>query len=274
MRIFSVGILLSICFSYVLTVSANAGRLGVCYECRAEGIPQPYYRWSKNDHINGACGALQGSNNRAPAQLCDAAEGIVRWRGTNDPFWKCETRPANHHAWIGGENRDLVVISRTTEINDGEFYRVQDGDEYSCGGDFSSEGNVSALRYGNNRDLLYIFHMDDQRTLRSWTHRIQDGAGHAVIVGSNFVARLYGRNKDILALYGLTANGDLVHKARFINDGRFHTLRRLSATDAGLTYGRNKDINVRYCFNGSRWMTGYIRIGAAFKSNCDTVLNW
>ena len=114
---------LAVIFAVVFTVQltpAQAGRLGVCYECKADGIPTPYYRWSGGGPFPSQCGALSGSKKRAPAQLCDAAEGIARYSPTNDPFWKCTTGKSNHTAWIGGETRDLAPI-----IHDG--YRICSG---------------------------------------------------------------------------------------------------------------------------------------------------
>lgn len=266
--------LLFIASTAPLSNEANAGRLGVCYECRAEGIPGSYYRWSNNNVFTGACGALNGSHQRAPSQLCDAAAGIVRYSPTNDPFWKCKTGQSDHNAWIGGENRDLIVLGSSDDINNGVFYRIQDGKEYSCGGDFGSGANFSALRYGRNRDIVDIFTHNGQGTWTRWTYRNQDGSNHDFVIGSNYVARLYGRNKDIIALYGIKAGEDIIAKARLIADGRGHILRKLSNTSVGLTYGRNKDINVRYCFDGSTWRTGYIGIGHGFRADCNTVLNW
>lgn len=254
---------------------AEAGRLGVCYECKADGVPTPYYRWGGKGPLPRQCGALSGSKKRAPAHLCDAAEGIVRWSGTNDPFWKCQTGTSDHTAWLGGENKDLVVLGLdASNINAGAFFRIQDGREYRCGIDFASGRNFSALRYGRKRDLLDIFTHDSKRTFTRTTYRIQDGAQHHVVFGDNYVARLYGRNKDILALYGITSKGEIVVKAHFVNDGRHHILEKLNGTDVGLTYGRKKDIRVRYCFDGQVWHTGYIGIGHGFRDRCTSKLNW
>lgn len=159
-------------------------------------------------------------------------------------------------------------------MSSGAFFRIQDGDEYVCGRDVVSGQNFTALRYGNHRDLVDIFIHAGPNSFKRNTDRIQDGRGHGMAVGQNYVARLYGNHKDILKLYGIKADGTIVTKARLINDGRGHIMQRLSNTDVGLTYGRNKDINVRYCFDGNRWMTGYIGIGHGFKASCDTVLNW
>lgn len=194
---------------------------------------------------------------------------------TNDPFWKCDTGGNRHEVWIGGENRDLIVLGELgSSVSSGVLFRVQDGHGYVCGSDVVSGQNFTALRYGNRRDIVDIFiHSGSNRFQRN-TDRIHDGRKHGMVVGQNYVARLYGNHKDILKLYGIKSDGTIVTKARFINDGREHILKWLSSTDVGLTYGRNKDINVRFCFDGKRWLTGYIGIGHGFKAKCDAVLKW
>lgn len=256
-----------------------AGKLGVCKRCVTDsGIEA--HMWTR-DHIStlGFCASF-GMNDGGDGNptSCDAQAGIVRWKGTNDPFSKCSTNASNHSAWIGGERDDLIVLSPdASNLNDpkAEFFRVQDGDGYRCRLDFASGTNFSTLKYGENRDLIniYIQGGDNVFTLKI-RDRLQNGKFHALEVGENFSAVLYGNNKDILRLYGIKPNGQIVVQAHFVNDGRNHILQKLSKTDAGLIYGRNKDIRVRYCFTGEKWRYGYLGIGQPFAKSCNKDLNW
>ncbi|UWQ31628.1 hypothetical protein K3555_13600 [Leisingera sp. M527] len=258
------------------------GRLGVCYKCvRGDGVV--FHLWSERtvfsfpDLKAGKCRGLSNIQHteRAPSALCDATDNILRWRATNDPFFQCTSGGSDHVAWLGGENLDLVALAKSfDDFHQGSFYRVQDGEEYSCGRDFVSGRNFTALRYGRNRDILDIFIHNGNGEFSRHTDRIQDGRQHRVVVGQNFVARVYGRNRDIVKLYGITDDGSIISKARLIADGRGHILHVLSGSDVGVIYGRNKDIRVRFCFEGGVWRTGYIGIGHPFRNSCDSPLNW
>lgn len=277
---------LHICFLFSIFLINSAvhadGRLGVCYKCiRSDGIT--FYFWSERTNFSfpdltpGKCRGMGNIEHveRGPSNLCDATDNISRWQATNDPFFPCATGRSDHAAWLGGENLDLLVLAKNlASFNKGVFYRIQDGEEYSCGGDFASGSNFSALRYGNHNDILDIYiHKGNGEFVRN-IDRIQDGRQHKVVVGQNYVARIYGKNHDVIKLYGITAGGEIVSKARLVPDGRGHWIQRLSGTDVGVTWGQNKDINVRFCFDGTRWKTGYIGIGQPFRDICDTELSW
>lgn len=167
------------------------------------------------------------------------------------------------------------LARRATTIGEMLFFvRIQDGRDYSCGGDVQSGDNSTAVMRGNHRDVLDIFLYQGTDNYKRITDRIHDGRGQTYVAGGNYIARVYRNNRDIVKLYGFQSNGSIIEKARLIADGRGHTLTRLSDTDVGVTYGRNNDIHVRFCFNGTNWSTGYIGIGQPFKPTCDTPLNW
>ena len=174
------------------------------------------------------------------------------------------------------EKNDLLRIGKSGDFNwkNAFFVRIQDGNNYSCGGDVQSGDSFTAVMRGRNRDVLDIFQYQNSDKYTRITDRIHDGRGQRYVAGANYIARIYGNNGDIVKLYGFQSNGNIVQKARLIADGRGHGLTRLSDTDVGITYGRKKDIRVRFCFDGARWKTGYIGIGHPFKPNCDTPLNW
>jgi hypothetical protein len=207
--------------------------------------------------------------------MCDAQTGILQYAPTNDRFTQCVTNASDHEAWIGGENDDLLILTtKSRNINAGSFYRLENGRNFKCGYDVVSGSNFTALRHGQNRDIISLFRNDGSGKFAGTTYTRQDGRGHAIIAGSNYVAILYGQNKDIVELFGITANGRVIRKVNLINDGVEHKIEPLGKTDFGITYGRNDDIRLRLCFTGARWMSGYIGIGQPFKATCDTNVTW
>lgn len=253
---------------------AFAGKLGQCKRCVTDSGIEAHL-WSKGASF-GFCQSL-GLNDGGDGNttLCDAQAGIHRWQPTNDPFSRCATNKTDGHtAWVGGEKDDLVVISPTTNLNDGNFFRVQDGERYRCGLDMASGTNFTALKFGNYRDLLNIYVRNSSGDFYPRIQdRLQDGRYHALEVVEDAAALLMGNNKDILRLYGVKSNGQIVVRAALINDGRGHILNKLG-NDFGLTYGRNKDIRVRYCFTGTKWRYGYNGIGAPYPNSCTADLTW
>ncbi|TCS46623.1 hypothetical protein EDD52_1672 [Primorskyibacter sedentarius] len=193
-----------------------------------------------------------------------------------DSFNLCGAASRQRNVFIGGRNNDLLRIGKKGDSNwkNAFFVRIQDGKNYSCGGDVQSGDTFTAVMRGRHRDVLDIFRYKGADSYIRITDRIHDGRGQRYVAGANYIARVYGNHGDIVKLYGFQSNGNIVQKARLIADGRGHGLTRLSETDVGITYGRNKDIRVRFCFDGTRWKTGYIGIGHPFKPNCDTPLNW
>ena len=127
---------------------------------------------------------------------------------------------------------------------------------------------------GRNRDVLDIFLYGPNSTYTRVIDRIHDGRGQQIVAGANYIARRYGNHGDIIKLYGIQSDGNILSAARLIADGKGHILTRLSNTDVGVTYGNNKDINVRFCFDGESWSTGYIGIKQPFAASCNTPLNW
>lgn len=244
---------------------AHAGRLGVCYKCEYESYGQilEVYSWSGEDVIGTnlditgrvKCGGGQVPKNvsRAPAARCDATAGIMRW-SNNDPFDPaCSNGAGNHKFHLGGENLDLVVIvEEGGTFRSGTFYRVQDGKDYSCGGDVAGGSNFSTLRYGRYRDLLDIFVVTESGVKRN-SYRIQDGRRHQVVSTPTSVGRLYGVNKDVITLYHVGSDGNItaLNSVR-IKDGRGYALHPLG-NDIGVVYGRNHDVRGRFCFENGAW---------------------
>lgn len=274
MNIFTKLVFLMIVSLFAFSTALEAGRLGSCKRCVTNSGIEAHL-WTNGGTFQFCEGQNMNDGGDGNTTLCDAQAGIFRLRATNDPFWKCGTNASNHTIWIGGENADLIVVGKSAnDINAGTFYRLQDGDEYRCGLDVASGSNFSVVKYGKNRDLLDIYVHDGNNGFARTTDNIFDGKWHAIEVGSNFVARLYGNNKDIIKLYGVRSNGKIEVKAAGIFDGRGHILHKLGPTMAGLTYGRNKDIRVTYCFTGSHWRYGYAGIGAAYTKSCNKDLTW
>jgi len=210
-----------------------------------------------------------GSGDQA---TCDRNEAVMN----ADSFSLCGAASRNRNVFIGGRDNDLLRIGPKGDSNwkNAFFVRIQDGKNYSCGGDVQSGDNFTAVMRGRHRDVLDIFLYKEANTYSRITDRIHDGRGQRYVAGGNYIARIYGRHGDIVKLYGFQSNGNIVQKAQLIADGRGHILTRLSDTDVGVTYGRDKDIQLRFCFDGTSWSTGYIGIGHPFKATCDTPLQW
>ena len=274
-----------IAIALVIVVLANigspveAGKLGQCKRCvNDNGIEA--HLWTR-DHLHnlGFCQSL-GMNDGGDGDpaLCDYQAGVSRWTETNDPFSRCATNASNHSAWIGGEKDDLIVLSPEQDnlnADGAEDFRVQDGDGYRCRLDFASGQNFTALKFGERRDLINIYtHAGSGVFVEKVQDRLQNGKYHAMEVGENFVAVLFGNHKDIIKLYGVKDDGEIVITQKFVNDGRDHTLTKLSSTDVGLIYGRNDDIRMRYCFTGEKWRIGYRGIKQPFAQACDQDLTW
>ncbi|OLP74744.1 hypothetical protein AK812_SmicGene45636 [Symbiodinium microadriaticum] len=200
--------------------------------------------WDKNAPLGG-CGLLTKGGDGIP-QICDANDGIVRGGSMNDPFWHCKTAASGFSTWIGGEDKDLIIVGEDpNDISKGTFFRIQDGEEYDCGVDVFTGQNHTVLRYGKDNDIFDIFTRTGNGFER-YTDRIHDGQGHGIVSGINVVGRLYGRHRDILAIYGITENGQVVKWARGFFDGQFHGMELLGSSDIGLIYGNDDDIRVRH----------------------------
>lgn len=264
---------------------ANAGRLGVCYKCEYKVYGQilETYNWSGATgagatkpgvalDISGRTkcggGATPDKVSRAPAQLCDAAAGILRW-SNNDPFDPpCSNGSGNHKFHLGGENMDLVVvIEQGDDFRSGTFYRVQDGERYSCGDDVRGGMNFSTLRYGRNRDLLDIYVVRDDGVHRH-TYRIQDGAHHQIVSTPTSVGRVYGRNRDVITLYHVGADGSITTLDGVrIRDGGGYALHPLG-NDIGVVYGRKHDVRGRFCFESGAWKQLLGSRDGSFPASC------
>ena len=177
----------------------------------------------------------------------DAATCEANRRGAEaDTFDLCSAASRKRNVFIGGRKNDLLRIGKkgNSDWKVASLIRIQDGENYSCGGDVQSGDNFTAVMRGDNRDVLDIFQYQDSDNYTRITDRIHDGRGQRYVAGANYIARVYGNNGDIVKLYGFQSNGNIIQKARLIADGRGHGLTRLSDTDVGITYGKNKDIRV------------------------------
>lgn len=261
-----------------IPTQAEAGRLGVCYKCtyKVHGQTLEDYYWSGENTIGSnldftgraKCGGTSpDSTERAPAQRCDNKMGIQRWTN-NDPFDPaCSNGARTHKLHIGGENMDLVVIvPEGRAFREGTFYRIQDGENMSCGHDVTGGADFSTFRYGVNRDLLDIFIVTDGKITR-WSHRLQDGNHHQIVAGRNGVGRLYGRNKDVVHLYGILGSGELVDKQVRIGDGVNYAIRNTNG-NIGVTYGRNHDVNGIFCFQNGAWVQGNSNRQGGWPTSC------
>ncbi|SDU19113.1 hypothetical protein [Stappia sp. ES.058] len=249
---------------------AEAGRLGKCVKCVSNAGPA-IDTWDMGNPLGG-CGLLNSGGDGIPA-LCDANMGIVRGGPLNDPFWRCSTRSSRFNTWIGGEDKDLIIVGDDqSDISKGTLFRIQDGDEYDCEVDVFTGRNHSVLRYGKDNDIFDIFTRNSTGFVRH-TYRIEDGQGHGIVSGDNIVGRLYGRHKDILALYGIADDGTVTEWRRGFFDGRGQGMELLGPSDIGLVYGNDNDIRVRFCFDGQTWKFGpHIGFGQPFPATCSQAL--
>ncbi len=261
-------------------VDANAGRLGVCYKCEYSvyGQTLEVYNWSgentvgSNLDITGRAkcggGATPANTSRAPAQLCDANAGILRW-SNNDPFDPpCSNDSGNHKFHLGGENMDLVVVvEQGDDFRSGTFYRVQDGLNFSCGNDVHGGSNFSSLRYGRLRDLLDIYVVQSDGVVRH-TYRIQDGQQHQVVSTPTSVGRVYGRSRDVITLYHVGPDGSITTLDGVrIRDGAGYALHPLG-NDFGVVYGNNHDVRGRFCFENGAWKQQLGSRNGSFPASC------
>ncbi|WP_156884468.1 hypothetical protein [Stappia stellulata] len=251
-------------------LSSHAGRLGKCVKCASDAGPQ-IDTWDMGNPLGG-CGLMATGGDGDP-RLCDANMGIVRGGPMNDPFWQCSTGSSSFTTWIGGEDKDLIIVGEDkSNISSGTFYRIQDGDEYDCGVDVFTGKNHTVVRYGRDNDIFDIFTKKPDGFSRN-TYRIEDGDGHGLVSGDNVVGRLYGNHKDIIALYGISDDGTVSEWRRGFFDGRFHGMELLGPSDVGLIYGNDNDIRVRFCFDGKSWTFGpHIGFGQPYPAACSQPL--
>ena len=271
-------LILALFTCFIIPQQAEAGRLGVCYECtRSNG--QKYHFWSGENVIGTSQALINAAKcrglhdiehvERGEPRLCDATDGILRYGSQNDPFDLCPTQSSNHRAWIGGENGDLILLQANSG-GDYQFFGLRDGRNLQCGVDVASGRNFTAVRHGENRDIVDIYVYLGNGKFDRHTDRIQDGRDHKLVVNTTYAARLYGRAKDILKLYGMSSAGAIRTYAQGIFDGQNHELHALTARDVGVVYGNNKDIRWRFCFDESRWNVGApAGIGAPFAQSCN-----
>ncbi|MEL6652958.1 MAG: hypothetical protein AAFQ87_19320, partial [Bacteroidota bacterium] len=265
----------------------RAGRLGVCYKCEYEAYGQTLevYNWSGANvgalatkpgvalDISGRAkcggGATPKNTSRAPAHLCDAAAGILRW-SNNDPFDPpCPNGSGNHEFRLGGENMDLVVVVENGDtFRSGTFFRVQDGKNYSCSRDVGGGRTFSSLRYGRYRDLFDIYVVKEDGVHRN-SYRIQDGKNHQIVSTPTSVGRLYGENRDVITLYHIAPSGTVTTLDGVrIKDGRGYALHPLG-NDIGVIYGRKHDVRGRFCFESGAWKQLLGSRDGSFPASCN-----
>ena len=197
--------------------------------------------------------------------------GVETLKG--DPFFECTASNPNHKTWVGGSNSDLIAIATASgSLGSATVFRLQDGTDLGCGADVQQRSHFTAVRYGNNRDILDIYAMTPESILLRSTFRIQDGYHHGLVVGDNYVARLYGAHKDIIRAYFIRSNGIVVQSDEFrIQDGRDHQIVPLtgSTTDFGIIYGNNDDVRARVCFLKGEWKIKLNQRDGTFPASCE-----
>lgn len=251
-----------------MVTPVNAGRLGQCVRCVANSGAS-FHLWTMQSGSLLYC-EQRGLNSGGDGDplLCDATAQVGRRGPQNDPFNRCTAGSPNHQVWIGGENNDLIVVGASLQA--GTLYRLQDGEDLGCGSDVQSSRYITAVRYGERRDILDIFAVRRDQSIRRETFRIQDGRDQPFLVAGNYVARLVGVYRDIVVMYGFHDRSEIISHQVRIQDGRDHTIVPLSgsATDFGLVYGNHDDVRVRFCFSNGRWRQSAESRNGSFPDRC------
>lgn len=239
-------------FMLSLVSTAYAGRLGSCVRCVTDsGIEAHLWSMGDNNKRTFCSGKNMNFGGDGQPSSCDSTAGVLRKGSQNDPFNRCTHGNPAHEIWVGGEQNDLIVIGDT--FASGEFIGMRDGQDLSCGKDIKSSQTISAVRYGRHRDILDVYARGSSGNFIRNIYRIQDGRDQEFQVGATYVVRRYGRKGDLIAMYGAKADGGIVQHSARIQDGEEHALTVLTATDFGVTYGRNDDVRGRFCFANGGW---------------------
>lgn len=166
---------------------------------------------------------------------------------------------------IEGRKRDLVgfyYAGRRVYLD-----AIRDGDDLSCN---ARTVTVPGIQFQTPPTSIPGTEIQTYFTPSFQQFTVQ---GDIVVTGSIIAVR-HGRKRDLLRAYGIIRNGEkrpigLVRLVFTPRDGSNAVLHSAGSGDIMFTYGRKRDLNTRFCFNGKVWTRspGNSR-GQSRPSNC------
>lgn len=272
---------------YAADQASAAEKLGACYKCSLRGSNQYFFQWNgqstflqtergRSGLASIACDDPQAKSfKRASAHFCEATGEPLQWPDASEPFERCRTDEADHSVWIGGANRDKLVLS-TGGLAEGALVSLPDTGNYRCGIDVLSGGKFTVVRHGKEGAETTVYINRSERISRGKFGIFYEYAfgkfatEHGVVINGNVVSGV-SETGDRIDAIGLQKNHSISKFNSMLRE-RFHTeIVKLGANDIGFYYGQNGALKGRVCFNGGgiNWR---IKQGGSrhdFPENCD-----
>lgn len=203
----------------------------------------PYYR---------TCPEGWAAQRKVDQKFCAAAKPETMTYGSaNDVFQKCPSNRAGHEVWIGGRLNDLVLIGHTRDKL--QYFPVRDGG-LTCGQDVRHAPTFTVIRHGRLDDLMYVYTPNpDGTTWKLNPFRIQDGVEHDIAVGIQGIARIYGKNGDVIMLYHVDENFNISQQQLRLGQYEHYQVRTLGGDDFGINLRGADAILMRICRRGGNW---------------------
>ena len=187
-------------------------------------------------------------------QLCKRTRDLHEIMDRKD-FRHCEAASTHSHLVFLDYSRESILFTDNIPPISGSWqeFVIRDGGPIVCGQTLTSGRSFTALLYGYNRDIMDIFVPDSSNTIVRNVYRIHDGRGQAMVVTDTSVARRFGRNADIIRLYGVKDDGEIVIHSRALFHGVHHRVVNLQG-DIGVRYQNESDVRfARFCFREGKW---------------------